>query len=147
MSGYSFLRLLTVAAAAVAASMARTTNASSESAAAEPAQIDSVDLERDRKAGGGGFETTRTREEKSKGQGDQDDGVMRMQSPQCKMNAGVRSPSYALTHASSISNQCVIWRYSPFAPRTPLPLHLLCSASCGLQSCTTHPSCRRCLQR
>ena len=57
MSGYSFLRLLTVAAAAVAASMVSTINATSESAATEPAQDDPVDLERDRKAGGGRFQS------------------------------------------------------------------------------------------
>ena len=50
MSGFSFLRLLAVAAAAVAASMIRTTDATSEAAATEPAQDDPVDLERDRKA-------------------------------------------------------------------------------------------------
>ena len=57
MSGFSFLRLLAVAAAAVAASMIRTTDATSEAAAAEPAQDDPVDLERDRKARAGGFQS------------------------------------------------------------------------------------------
>ena len=90
MSGYSFLRLLTVAAAAVAASMVSTINATSESAATEPAQDDPVDLERDRKAGGGRFQSG----------GDQENGDPAKQAallsevdevPKSKINPAVRT--------------------------------------------------------